>query len=108
MEHVKPAVDLASASLKDVENYIAPRLRGFVEVGFALMAVKERRLYLQAGFDSFEAYCRERWQLEERHARHMCDAAQVAHIAGGYTGGTDVPTVENEAQARELAPLIGK
>jgi hypothetical protein len=107
-ERTRADIDLASASLKDVESYIAPRLRGFIEVGFALIAVRERRLYLQAGFDSFELYCRERWQLEDRHARHMVDAAQVAHITDRATEGTDVPLVANEAQARELAPLLGR
>lgn len=107
-ERVAASIDLTSAPLRDVENYIAPRLRGFVEAGFALLAVRERRLYLQGGFDTFDAYCRVRWGIEERHARHMCDAAQVAHITAGSTGGTAVQTVENEAQARELAPLLGK
>ena len=64
-------VDLATASLRDVENYIAPRLRGFVEAGYALMAVRERRLYLKGGFDTFEGYCRDRWGIEAAHARSV-------------------------------------
>ena len=71
----------------DVENYIAPRLRGFVEAGYALMAIRERRLYLKAGFDTFEGYCRDRWQIDDRAARRMCDAAQVAHLTSGSTPG---------------------
>jgi hypothetical protein len=100
-------VDLASAQLRDVENYLRPRLRAFMEAGLALMAIRERRLYIQAGFDSFDGYCRERWGVEAGYARRMCDAAQVAAI----TSSTDAPAgvvVENEAQARELAPLLGR
>jgi hypothetical protein len=102
-------VDLASASLADVENYIAPRLRGFVEAGYALMAVRERRLYLNAGFDTFETYCKQRWGIDDSRARRMCDAAQVAHIAAGSSTNAPIgASVESEYQARELAPLLGK
>lgn len=103
------SIDLASAPLKDVENYIAPRLRGFLEVGLALIAVRERRLYLKAGFDTFEAYCEKRWDLRRTHAYEMCDAAQVHHaIATSSTDSAAADNVENEAQARELAPLLGQ
>jgi hypothetical protein len=100
-------VDLASAPLRDVENYIAPRLRGFVEAGIALLAIKERRLYLQGGFDTFEIYCKQRWGIDDSHARRMCDAAQVAQM----TASTNAPigaVVERESQARELAPLLSR
>jgi hypothetical protein len=104
-ERGTPDVDLASAPLRDVENYIAPRLRGFVEAGIALLAIKDRRLYLQGGWDTFETYCKQRWQIDDSHARRMCDAAQVAQI----TASANAPmgaSVENERQARELAPLL--
>ncbi len=100
-------VDLASAPLRDVEDYIAPRLRGFVEAGIALLAIKDRRLYLQGSWDTFETYCKQRWGIDDSHARRMCDAAQVAQI----TASANAPmgaTVENERQARELAPLLGR
>ena len=84
-ERTEAPVDLATAPLVEVENYIAPRLRGFVEAGYALMAIRERRLYLKAGFDTFEGYCRDRWQIDDRAARRMCDAAQVAHVTSGST-----------------------
>ncbi len=100
-------VDLASASLRDVENYIAPRLRGFIEAGIALAAIRERRLYLQAGWDTFEIYCKQRWQIDDSHARRMCDAAQVAQIAASANAPMGA-TVENERQARELAPLLAR
>lgn len=99
------AIDLDSASLRDVEDYIRPRLLGFIEAGHALLAIRQRRLYRDAGFDQFEVYCRDRWQMDAVHARRMCDAAQVAQIAAS----TNEPMgllVENERQARELAPLL--
>ena len=98
-------VDLASASLREVENYIAPRLRGFIEAGVALLAIRDRRLYLQGGFDTFEIYTRQRWGIDDGHARRLVDAAQVAQI----TASANAPmgaSVENERQARELTPLL--
>ena len=98
-------IDLDSASLAEVEAFIEPRLHGFVEAGVALMAVRERRLYLEAGYDRFDDYCRERWDMNDSRARQLCDAAQVYAITAS-TDVTDVTPVENEAQARELAPLL--
>jgi len=98
-------IDLASAPLREVENYIAPRLRGFVEAGSALLWIRDRRLYVQGGWDTFEIYCRQRWGIDDSHARRMVDAAQVAQI----TASTNAPigaVVERESQARELAPLL--
>ena len=102
-------VDLRNAPLRDIENYLRPRLRAFMEAGLALMAIRERRLFIQAGFDTFEAYCKERWQIEANYARRLCDAAQVAAITGSPSTNVPIGTfVETESQARELAPLLGR
>jgi hypothetical protein len=98
-------VDLETAPLADVENYIAPRLRGFVEAGIALLAIRERRLYKSAGFDTFEVYCKQRWQIDDSHARRMCDAAQVAVIAASANAPIGA-SVERESQAREPSPIL--
>jgi hypothetical protein len=105
-------IDLTAASLRDVENYIAPRLRGLMEVGVALIAVRQRRLYLQAGHDTFESYCEKRWDIGRQQAQKMCDAAQVYHAIAADSAkspiGDIAENVGNEAQARELAPLLGE
>lgn len=49
-------------------------------------------------------YCYGRWGFSDRRGRQLIDAAEVAKELGSETGTMVPPT--NEAQARELAPLV--
>jgi hypothetical protein len=67
----------------------------FIEVGNALAAIRDGRLY-QATHRSFEAYCRERWGMSRTHADRQIAAARRAELAP--IGARP----ENEYQARRL------
>lgn len=67
------------------------------------MEIREKRLYQQAGWDTFEGYCEERWGWKRAHAYRLMDAAEVIK-ALSPTGDT-IPFPATERQARELAPL---
>jgi DNA modification methylase len=71
----------------------------FVEVGTAMLTIRDARLY-RATHGTFEAYCRERWGLSKTHANRMIEAADVA---GDLTPTGVIPTAER--QTRPLAPL---
>jgi hypothetical protein len=88
------------ARLSRLEIVIEDGLATFVKVGEALLEIRSKRLYRE-GFDSFEDYCSERWQMERAHAYRMMQGAEVVAVLSPIG---DVPT--NEAQARELAPLL--
>lgn len=81
------------------ESIIERGLNTFYEVGTALAEIREQRLYRNT-HDTFEAYCRERWQMSRIHAHRLIDAAEV--ISNLLPIG-NTPTTES--QARELAPL---
>ena len=51
---------------------------------------------------TFEDYCRERWGWSRNYANKTIAAAEVASMMG-----TTVP-IPNEAQARELVPLLDR
>ncbi len=55
------------ATLADLEAVIGRGLDTFVEVGLALGAIHERRLY-RATHSTFEDYCRERWGMDRTYA----------------------------------------
>lgn len=80
------------ARLHELEGTISRGLATFHDVGRALAEVRDSRLY-RDGYGTFEEYCDQRWQLSDRRARQLMEAAEI---------GTMVP-VENERQARELA-----
>lgn len=83
-----------AADLDELEEVVARGLDTFREVGMALFAIRERKLY-RTTHGTFEAYCLDRWGFTDRRARQMIEAAEI---------GTMVP-VQNERQARALAPL---
>jgi hypothetical protein len=95
-----------------LEARIHAGLRVFVEVGAALMEIRDTRLY-RAEFRSFEAYCRTRWHIGRRHGYQMIAAAEIvenvrncAHALNGYGGPVDnLPLPANESQARPLKRL---
>ncbi len=88
---------LFDASLSELEAVIERGLETFVEVGLALLAIRDGKKYRE-NYSTFEDYCRERWGWTTRYANYNIQAAEVANKLG-----TIVPV--NEAQARELAPL---
>jgi len=75
--------------LAELEAIIESGLQTFVEVGNALLEIRDRRFYREQGFRRFEEYCRKRWNMSQPHAQRMIDASEVAHnlIPMGITPG---------------------
>jgi hypothetical protein len=96
-----------AARLTVLEDKIAAGLRTFVEVGLALVEIRDGRLYREA-YRTFDSYCRDRWGFGRRHAYQVIDAAAVVQNVRNCAqtgGGINVPLPANEAQARPLAGL---
>jgi hypothetical protein len=94
----------------DHEKVIADGLAAFVDVGNALLAIKMDRLYVEAGYTTFELYCQERWQMSARHGNRLIVGATIFRGLAealpeepGPIGPTPLPTVES--QARPLVPV---
>jgi hypothetical protein len=88
-------------TLKEYEEVIDRGLKTFVEVGSALISIRDhpRKLYREYG--TFEDYCRERWGMARNYANKMIAAAEIVDRLG-----TVVPILPtNEAQARPLSRL---
>ena len=60
-----PQADLALADLTVCEQIIERGLGTFVEVGQALVRIRNGRLY-RADFPTFETYCESRWSMSRR------------------------------------------
>lgn len=85
--------------LERCEVVIKQGLETFIEVGTALMTIRDKRLY-RANHATFEDYCRGVWGMARNYANKMIAAAQVVQ---NLELGTIVPTTES--QARPLAGL---
>lgn len=84
-------------ALAELEQVIERGLTTFVDVGNALLTIRDERLY-RADYATFEDYCEERWGLTRRRAYQLMDAAGAVSTMV-HTG---LPAPENERQAREL------
>ena len=89
-----------ATELSQLEATIERGLKTFVEVGGALLRIRDGRLYRASG-NTFEEYCRTRWGMERAHAYRMIEAASV--VTNLSPMGDILPTTER--QARPLAPL---
>lgn len=89
------------------EKVIERGVATFLEVGRALLDIKDRALYRE-GFTTFEGYCKGRWQMSARHAYRMCDAAGVVQNllpASSDQLVTPAKLPTSESQARPLKGL---
>lgn len=91
------ATRTSHARLVELEAVIEHGLQTFVDVGNALLEIRDSRLY-KAHYTTFEDYCRERWQLTRRHSNRLVAAAAAVANLGPI--GPKAPI--NEAQARPL------
>lgn len=63
-------------NLVELENTIQRNLATFCEVGFALMQIKENKLYRE-NFATFEEYCRDKWGITKTHANRLIISARI-------------------------------
>lgn len=87
-------------TLTTYEQIIATGIKAFRDMGAALAAIRDGKLY-RPEYPTFEAYCSQRWQLSRPRAYQIIDAAAV--VSNLSTNGDKLPT--NERQARELIGL---
>lgn len=87
-------------ALAECEAIIERGLNTFVEVGSALLRIRDERLYRQ-GYRDFESYCQTRWGFGRERAHRLISAAEV--VERMLPIGNTVPI--NEGQARELVGL---
>jgi len=87
--------------LERCEVVIKQGLKTFVEVGQALMLIRDKRLY-RAEFGTFEAYCQDKWQLSKTHVNRLVQSSKVVQNIEMTPIGVKPQT---ETQARPLTKL---
>jgi hypothetical protein len=87
--------------LERCEVVIKQGLETFIEVGQALMTIRDKRLY-RLEYTRFEDYCRDRWGMTRMRASQLINAADVIDNLN-VNHGLQTPT--SERQARPLTKL---
>lgn len=104
MSAIETTGDELSAEMLDLmehEKVIDQGLAGFIEVGNALLAIREGKKYRAAGYATFEVYCQGRWNISREHGRRLIAAASVV---------SEMPPIggifpSREAQVRPLSTI---
>jgi hypothetical protein len=90
----KPLDVIERGELRKAESAIEKGQQTFMEVGNALMTIREGKLYREE-HKTFQAYCHSRWGFDDSRARQLIAAAKVTETV------TNV-TLSSEAVAREV------
>ena len=87
--------------LDELEAVIDRGIKTFTQVGTALMAIRDAKLY-RTEYATFEAYCQERWQITRMRASQLISAVEVVE---NVNHGLQIAPPDSERQARPLAKL---
>lgn len=90
---------IEKANLVELEETIQKNLTAFYEVGFALMQIRDNRLYREV-YGTFEEYCKEKWGMERNYANKLIKASEVVENLG-----TVVPIPTSERVVRPLTRI---
>ena len=93
---------MTAERLIKLENVIETNQRKFYQIGKALKAIRDERLFRDLLFDHFEVYVKERWDMARSQAYRLIEAANVIDNLSPIGDG-NLP--ENESQTRILAPF---
>jgi hypothetical protein len=91
-----------SIRLTECERIIEKGLQTFVEVGNALLEIRDSRLYRQ-DFKRFEDYLKERWSMSRSYAHRIIEASQFSALLPNG----NKPTSEGQARAM-MADVVKK
>lgn len=102
---VSPRAELTPAEVDQLaadEAIIEAGQAIFMKVGMALARIRDARLY-RATHDTFADYVDQRWGFTRIRAYQLIEAGVVA---ASVSTMVDTPEIENERQARALAPIV--
>lgn len=83
-----------------LEATIKKGKKAFVDVGRALAEIRDRKLWRDV-FDSFDAYCQEKWGFKRRRADELIQGAAVAGALAEVSG---IPLNAGQATALSSVP----
>jgi hypothetical protein len=92
--------DLITTTLAECEEVIERGLKTFMEVGLALVAIRDQELY-RNGYPTFEMYCRDRWGIARGRAYEIMSAATITEELSEISNIVPI----NEGQAKQLRGL---
>jgi hypothetical protein len=94
------------AKLRACEKVVAEGIEQFAKVGRALRQIRDDELFKEDGFQTWEAYCKARWEWTAERARQLIVAAEYRDRLPEPPKTSDNPTnCWKEGSVRELTRL---
>lgn len=87
------------SELVELETVIENGMRQFIDVGRALLQIRDGRLYRDT-YRTFDDYCRDRWGMSKTHANRLIESSKATDNVAPIG-----VKPQNEAQARPLTRL---
>jgi N6-adenosine-specific RNA methylase IME4 len=94
--------DYNEMPLGELESIVDHGLGRFIEVGLALLAIREGKKYRQAGYSDFDVYVEEKWGIGKSHNSRLLNTGYIASEITPQLGGK-IP--DHESQVRPLMRL---
>ena len=91
---------IEKTELEELETVIKQDMGAYYRVGCALAKIRDSRLYRET-HSTFEAYCKDRWEMKRAHAYRLIESASVKDHLSPMG---DIQPI-NERQARPLTKL---
>jgi hypothetical protein len=95
------SIPISDQTMDQLEATIEHGHRTFLEVCYALLEIRHRKLYRERQYNTFEEYCRERWGWSADYGYKMICSADVTQQLVDH----DLPPPKNERQVRKLARI---
>lgn len=97
----EPAADLQQDDLHACEEIIERvRFNGWVEIGKALKIIRDKDLYQQGPYGTFDEYVRRRWDVERTYAHRLIKAAEV------YANLLSIDNIKLPTAEGQVRPLV--
>lgn len=97
-----PLTPAEEIQLAEDEAIIEAGIVTFYRVGMALARIRDQRTYRQ-DYATFEEYVDKRWAMSRTRAYQLIESGEVVAAVSTIV---DTPQIENEGQARALAPVV--
>ena len=103
---VPPLTKAEAGELARCEEIIRRGWQSFVEVGEALVTIRDKQLY-RPRYKNFEDYHRAEWQYQKSQVYRLMEAAKVVRVLSpiGENPADELPLPTCEAQVRSLVGL---
>lgn len=90
--------------LQKYERIVDVKMKDFVEVGSALMAIQEKRLYRET-HKTFDKYCEDRFGVSRQHAYSLMAASDCHRNLSDISDKTAKILPRNHAQAKAIVDV---